>query len=76
MPVSTFIMVLLPEPFGRIRLWIVPGFTAMSMSFSAFSPPNCISTLRMSSSVPPAGVVDAVARPERENDLSSPTTVW
>ena len=44
MPVSTFIMVLLPEPLGPMSPWMVPGETERSTSFSALRPPNCITT--------------------------------
>ncbi|MNT52532.1 hypothetical protein D3C72_1895630 [compost metagenome] len=53
MPVSTFIIVLLPEPLGPISPWIVPRLTVRSTWFSAFRPPNCISTLLAASRVSP-----------------------
>ena len=42
MPVSTFIMVDLPDPFGPISPWMVPRFTSRSTRSSARKPPNCM----------------------------------
>src|SRR5215208_960833 len=63
-PVIKLNSVVLPAPFGPITLRISPGSSARSTPSTAWTPPKCRFSPRISSSGATSGPPDQAARPE------------
>ena len=69
-------MVLLPEPLGPMRPWMVPGMTRRSTWLRALRPPNCMTTCSISSSGLPACTWGAAADQTWASSPWASMTAW